>query len=313
MSGFSHTPVLVDEALDILVIGEGVYLDATLGGGGHAIKILEKLDRNGWLGNSSFVGIDQDIDALNFAKDRLKRFKKFATLFELNFSELATAVKAGSCKAILMDLGVSSYQIDTPDRGFSFQAKGHLDMRMSLSGSVSAKDIVNTYSEKHLAEIMYRFGQERKSRAIAKAIVAQRKKKAIETTDELKTLVLEVIGNLSPAIKAKSMARVFQALRIEVNQELDVLKKGLEAGFESLAKGGRLGVISYHSLEDRMVKRFFKELAEEDWGAKGLPIKKPLRPAKGRLITKKPISPSLVEIEKNRRARSAKFRVIEKL
>ncbi len=311
--GFKHTPVLLNEVIDALVLHEGVYVDATLGGGGHAEGFLKRLDEKGLLKDSVVLGIDQDAQAIAAAKARLACYEKHIEFFEQNFSGLDRVVQPNSCRVILMDLGVSSYQIDTPHRGFSFQKEGQLDMRMSLSCSLTAEDIVNTYSEQELADIIYQYGQERKSRIIAKRILRHRANRDITNTLELEAVVLEAIGAQSPVIRKKTLARVFQAIRIEVNREMEVLEKGLESGFQALLPGGRLGVISYHSLEDRMVKTFFKELAEADWGPKGLPIKEPLKPAKAKLVTRKPIVPSERELSENRRARSAKFRVIEKI
>jgi len=313
MQGFSHTPVLYDAVLNYLVIGPGIYVDATLGGGGHSLGFLKTLEKNGWLENSTLIGVDQDCEALQAAEVKLKTFGSYTSFYECNFSELGSVLQPNSCKGVLMDLGVSSYQIDTPGRGFSFQKSGALDMRMSLSGSLTAKDVVNSYSQQELANVIFQFGEERKSRVIAKAIVGFRANRPIETTGELQEIVMGSLGKTSPIIKKKTLARVFQSLRIEVNQEMAVLKEGLQAAYDSLGSCGRLGVISYHSLEDRMVKNFFKELAQEDWGPKGLPIREPINPAKVRLITKKPIVPSEQEIANNRRARSAKFRVIEKI
>jgi len=308
-----HKPVLLDEAIEHLVTGEGTYIDGTLGGGGHSEKILETLKKKNWLEGSMVVGIDRDSDAIEAASERLKRYKNFHAV-KSRFSELAEHAKEKQVKGILLDLGISSHQIDEGARGFSFQKSAPLDMRMNQAQSLSAYQVVNEYSEAELADVLWKYGEEKKSRLIAKRIVERRASTPIQTTDELASIVKMCV---SPNEQVKSLARVFQAIRIEVNNELGELEKALEESLKVLQSGGRIAVISYHSLEDRIVKEFFRKQSEDDWGfekgLKGVPLKEPLRRRTMKLITKKPIQPSEKEVEENSRARSAKLRVAEKL
>ena len=308
-----HTPVLIDETIEHLVTGEGTYIDGTLGGGGHSEKILETLEKKNWLESSIVIGIDRDSDAIEAASERLKRYKNFRAI-KSRFSELAEHAKEKAVKGILLDLGISSHQIDEGARGFSFQKSAPLDMRMNQAESLSAYQVVNEYSEAKLAEVLWKYGEEKKSRVIAKRIAERRVLAPIETTEELASIVKACVP---PNEQVKSLARVFQAIRIEVNNELGELGKALEESVRLLQSGGRIAVISYHSLEDRIVKEFFRKQSEDDWGfdkgLKGVPLKEPLRHRTMKLITKKPIQPSEKEVEENSRARSAKLRVAEKL
>ncbi len=308
-----HRPVLLNETIEYLITGEGAYIDGTLGGGGHSEKILEMLEKHNWLERSLVIGIDRDSDAIQVASERLKRYKNFRAV-KSRFSELAEHAKEKDVRGILLDLGISSHQIDEGARGFSFQKSARLDMRMNQAQSLSAYQVVNEYSEANLAEVLWKYGEEKKSRLIAKRIVERRVLRQIETTEELAEIVKSCVPYHE---QIKSLARVFQAIRIEVNDELGELEKALRQSISLLQSGGRIAVISYHSLEDRIVKDFFREQSEDDWGLdkglKGIPLKAPLRSCTIRLLTKKPILPSPKEIEENSRARSAKLRVAEKL
>jgi len=314
-----HLPVMVSEVTDLLARRPGIYIDGTLGGGGHAFSVMSALRRSGFENDSLLIGIDQDSFALEEAAGRLRPFASRVRLERGNFSEMAVIIERirlhEGCRlpvmGILLDLGVSSFQIDTPDRGFSYLRQGPLDMRMDPDGGWSAADIVNTAEESELAGIIYRYGEEKKSRAIARAIKARvREKGDFRETAELAAVVRSVVAGHDRQIK--SLSRVFQALRIAVNDELGVLESALEDGTACLAPSGRMGVMSYHSLEDRMVKRFFRDKSEDDWGPKGVGLREPLRSAGFKLVTRKSVVASDDEVRINPRARSARLRVIEK-
>ena len=314
-----HRPVMVREVVAQLVRREGIYVDGTLGGGGHSLSILEALREKGLEKGSLLVGIDQDRFAIEEAEKKLTPFRESARLVEGNFREIAAIVReAGDSErgakpvaGILLDLGVSSFQIDTPERGFSYSRRGPLDMRMASEGGVSASDIINGYEERDLADIFFRFGEERKSRGIAKAVCIWRREKGdITNTQDLAAIVKTVVKSNDQQIK--SLARVFQALRIAVNDELGALEEVLSDGAEMLGPLGRMAVISYHSLEDRMVKRFFRKAAEDDWGPKGVGLREPLKRSKFRVVTPRPEVAADDEVLRNPRARSAKLRVLEK-
>lgn len=300
--------MLLQEALGLLVTrDDGVYVDATLGGGGHAQALLERLQ------SAKLIGIDADLDALEHARPRLERFGKRVTLVNDNFRNLK-AVLAGqglqTTTGVLIDLGVSSFQLDEASKGFSFRSDEMLDMRMNRSQSLNAQAVLNSYEEKTLAEILWKFGEEQLSRRIARRISQQRNQTAIKTTGELAAIVESVVGQ---RFLTKSLARVFQAIRIEVNNELENLQRALSDAIGLLEKGGRLVVISYHSLEDRIVKQAFRSAS-----ATKIPSGHKLVPDQAispRLIilTKKPVEASAVEISNNLRARSAKLRAAEKL
>ncbi|NTW49889.1 MAG: 16S rRNA (cytosine(1402)-N(4))-methyltransferase RsmH [Chlorobiales bacterium] len=321
MTQFYHKPVLLQEAVAHLISGPGVYIDATLGGGGHSFQILKRLEETGQLASSLLIGIDKDKAAIQAAFERLKGFGKHVLLVEAGFAELETVVRSaqfdgapvGRIKGVLFDLGVSSHQIDRAERGFSFQKQGPLDMRMSVSAILSAREVINEYDEADLARVFFEYGEERHSRHIAKKIVEERRRKPIETTGELAEVIRKYTPGRNPVDQTKTLARVFQAVRIEVNGELAELSAALKKSYEMLESGGRIVVISYHSLEDRVVKTFFKENSEDDWGPKGVPLTEPLRRATMKLVTKKPLLPSEEETADNTRARSAKMRVAEKV
>ena len=295
-----HKPVLLNACLEGLALKKsGTYVDVTFGGGGHTKAILDAIGSGG-----KVIAFDQDADAVenSLDDDRL-------IFVHQNFSFLQRFLrfhKIDKVDGILADLGVSSHQIDTPERGFSTRFDGPLDMRMNSSGGVSAKGVVNTYTKEQLNDIFYQYGELTNSRKIALRIVDQRSQKPIETTLELK----EILSPLIPIkIKHKVMAQIFQALRIEVNQELEALKSLLEQSSEVIKRNGRLCVISYHSLEDRLVKRFIQhgcfdsEPVKDEFGHSHKPFKKV-----GQLAL-----PSETEIRKNKRARSAKLRIAEKI
>ncbi|MDP2207948.1 MAG: 16S rRNA (cytosine(1402)-N(4))-methyltransferase RsmH [Bacteroidota bacterium] len=306
MSYEYHTPVLVEKVLEYLITKpDGVYVDATLGGGGHSEKILERLLPTGVL-----IGIDADKDALDFSK---MRFGERVLLVQSNFSHLSQILSEHNLPKVdgfLFDLGISSRQIDSAQKGFSFSSDAKLDMRFDSRQELDAHYIVNSYSEEELSRIFWQFGEEKFSRRIAKKIVDSRTRKSIDTTLELAEIVKSVV---SGKFLNKSLARIFQAIRIEVNRELESLQSALKSALMHLNPAGRLVVISYHSLEDRIVKSFFREFStptrDITWKLTGIETTKPLI----RVLTKKPILPEETEIVQNPRSRSAKLRVAERL
>lgn len=288
-----HISVLLQEVLDFLEIQPGKqYIDATLGGGGHTTAILER--------GGNVLGIDVDEDALKFVRKKSEEDRRQGTLTVAsgNFQDIDTIARThgfNSVDGVLFDLGVSSYQLDTPEKGFSFQ-EGPLDMRMDTTLSVKAADLVNGLTNKELQELFIKYGEERYSRSIARHIEEYRKTKSIQTTSELAAIVREAVPNLPSRIHPAT--KVFQALRIAVNDELHVLEEALPKAYSLLRPSGRLVVISFHSLEDRIVKQAFQKFAEEK---------------NGRILTKKPVEAAEEEKNMNRRSRSAKLRVIERL
>ena len=304
-----HTPVLVVEALHYLeATREGIYVDGTLGGGGHSESIL-----NISSSSSRLIGFDVDKQALSFAKERLREFSQRVTYIHDDCSNMKQRLEEYSISAVdgvLLDLGISSYQIDTTGRGFSFQHEGRLDMRMNQEQRVDAATVINTYDEQRLAILFRKYGEERNSKRIARKIVEMRKQQPLETTQQLSSVVESVVGSYT---LQKSLARIFQAIRIEVNNELEHLRQALHSALESLRIGGRLVIISYHSLEDRIVKEFFvqESLTRIRSTTKLLPD----IPRQPRLtvLTRKPIRPTDDEISRNPRARSAKLRAAEKI
>ena len=306
---FNHTPVMLTECLEGLNIKpNGTYVDGTLGGAGHSSKILKQLD------GGKLIAIDKDDDALSYSKNKLKNFSQvqFVKSDFKNFKSIMENLGVEGVDGILLDLGVSSHQIDTPTRGFSYRFDGELDMRMDQTQGITAKDVVNTYSEADLARIIYTYGEESFSRQIAKQIVTTRKSQPITTTMELKELIEHVIPKKFQN-SGSVCKKTFQALRIEVNGELDGLDLVLKDMVEKLNHGGRLCVITFHSLEDRIVKNVFKELSTDCICDKSVPVCVCHHKAIGKLITKKPIEASKQELETNKRSSSAKLRIIEKL
>lgn len=303
---FNHISVLLNETIEALSIKpDGIYADGTAGGAGHSLEIAKKLK------GGKLYAFDRDPDAVKTATERLKGYN--AEVINSNFSEMKERLNnigVDKVDGILLDLGVSSYQLDTADRGFSYHREAPLDMRMSKSG-ISAFDMVNNFSENELADIFFRFGEEKFSRRIADRIVTARKEKAIETTTEL----AELIANAVPAKARRDghpARKCFQALRIAVNGELDALAVALDKCFELLNTDGVLAIITFHSLEDRMVKQRFKEYCTGCTCPPDFPVCVCGKTPKGRLLTRKAIEPTARELEKNPRSRSAKLRVIIK-
>ena len=302
-----HEPVLKEEALSFLVTAKkGIYLDGTLGGGGHSEAILKNINKSGRL-----IALDLDNDAIHFSRTRLKH-KNFL-VEQANFKNLGEVLKKLKIKrvhGILLDLGVSSYQIDTAEKGFSYRASGKLDMRMNSKQQLTAHEIANTFSEEKLCEIFKKYGEERRYRAISRVIIKEREKNVIETTTDLQEIISMVLPYQN---RVKSLSRIFQALRIAVNEELENLKAALESGLDYLTTGGRLVVISYHSLEDRIVKNFFKQESRRCVCPPDLPICVCGEPGRLKILTKRPIQPSKEEVQRNPRSRSARLRTAEML
>ena len=297
------------ETLTALLPSPGkLFLDGTIGGAGHSFALLEASSPDGRL-----IGLDRDEAALAAAAEKLKPFEGRFELHRSNYAELEEWAAAGSCDGVLLDLGVSSPQLDRAERGFSFQHEGPLDMRMDQRDPVTAADIVNTWPEEELANLIWELGDERASRRIAKAIHSRRAVKPFTTTKELADFIAGIIPRGGQKIHPAT--RVFQALRIEVNRELDALEQGLSAAMNVLKPGGRLAVITFHSLEDRMVKEFGREL-ERDYEFSGdvdLPEFRTPKPPQARWISRKAIAPDESEVKSNPRSRSAHLRVLEKL
>ncbi len=305
---FEHTPVLLEAVLTYLQPQPGgVYCDGTVGGGGHAAALLQQAQPGGRL-----LGIDADPAALRAAGARLtSQFPPQSfTLVHGNFGDitrLATAAGFATFDAILLDLGVSSHQLDTPERGFSFLADGPLDMRLDPTQGPSAADLVAELSEQELADLIFRYGEERMSRRIARRIVERRRQQPITTTAALAALVAQVLARPGPRERIHPATRTFQALRIAVNRELEQLEAVLPQAVALLRPGGRLAVISFHSLEDRIVKLFFR--AESGYGGSAALD----RPIRLQIITRKPVEATDAEIQANPRSRSAKLRVAERV
>ena len=309
MPDFVHKPVMVAEVLNALRPKDGgVYADGTLGGAGHAAAMLATSSPTGWL-----YGCDRDGAAIEIAKQRLSAFAGRFEIRRGNFSELADWVPAGSCDGVLLDLGVSSPQLDVAERGFSFQQDGPLDMRMDTRQPMTAAELVNTASEKELARIFWEYGDERDSRRFARAMVHDREFRKFETTRQL----AELIERLAPRYgkKAHPATRVFQALRIAVNDEIGSLNRGLEGALKILKPGGRLAVITFHSLEDRVVKNFGRARARDYTftGGVDVPELREPRTPEVKLISRKAILPGETELAENPRSRSAQLRVMEKI
>ena len=299
-----HIPVLLEEVQKYLRVKEGgLYIDCTLGGGGHARGILEQ--------GGSVVGIDRDPEAVDFAAKALQEYGDRFEAHASRFSHIETIAgsRAGSIDGVLMDLGVSSRMIDNAARGFSFQHNGPLLMTMGENDQ-TAIEVINTHEAKDLAELFRRYGEERYAKIIADSIVKIRSLREITTTTELADIIEDAVGKRKPQ---KSKARVFQALRIYVNDELGELRKGLAGALDVMREGGRLLVIAYHSLEDRIVKRCMREEADPCLCPKDLPECRCGRTPRLKLVTNKIITPSEEEVERNVRARSAKMRVAEKI
>ncbi|MCJ7499318.1 16S rRNA (cytosine(1402)-N(4))-methyltransferase RsmH [bacterium] len=304
-----HVPVLLEEVLEGLAIRQGgVYLDGTIGWGGHTSRILQMYE------DTRVIGLDHDAAALEAVSRKLANFGDRVLLFHSDFRQLDKVLDeagVGLVDGALMDLGVSSMQLEDADRGFSFAQDGPLDMRMNPDSGVAASEIVNTWAQTDLANLFFKYGEEKRSRAIAAAIVRTRETSPIESTLQLADLISSVPGmgrvrNIHPA------TRTFQALRIEVNDELDAVRQVIPTGVERLTPGGRLVIISFHSLEDRIVKRSFRELESPCRCPKEFPECRCGKVSAGRVVTRRPLVPTEAEIKTNPRSRSAKLRVFEK-
>lgn len=309
---FSHYSVMLHECIDALDIKpDGIYVDGTTGGGGHSYEIASRLSPCGRL-----ICIDQDSDALAAAGKRLSPFSDRVTFVKSNFSDVARVLDDLGIEKIdglLLDLGVSSYQLDTPERGFSYNSDAPLDMRMDKDASLSAYEVVNTYSESELRRILFDFGEESFAPKIASAIVSYRQEKNIETTFELTNIIKSVMPKKLLAVGHHPAKKTFQAIRIEVNSELSVIAPAIESAVERLSPGGRLAIITFHSLEDRCVKQAFAKCAQGCTCPPDFPICVCGNKPKIALVSKKPILPSKEELEANHRSHSAKLRVAQKL
>lgn len=308
---FVHQSILLEECLDFLNIKpDGVYVDGTLGGGGHAYHIASRLTSGGRL-----IGIDQDADAIHAACERLKEFQQVVTV-RSNYSEIQQILSELGIEkvdGILLDLGVSSYQLDTPERGFTYREEdAPLDMRMDQRQTTTAKEIINTYRESELYRMIRDYGEEKFAKNIAKHIVAERQKKPIETAGELTEIIRHAIPMKVRATRGHPAKQTFQAIRIELNRELEVLKNTLDTMIELLYPTGRLCIITFHSLEDRIVKTGFKNSENPCICPPDFPVCVCGRKSKGRVITRKPIFPSQQEQKENPRSKSAKLRVFER-
>ena len=308
---FHHISVLLKECIENLNIKpDGIYIDGTMGGGGHSLAICQKLT------TGKLIAIDQDLQAHKAAKETLKQHLQKVTFVHDNFVNIKSILQQlgiDKVDGILLDIGVSSYQLDESERGFSYQNNAALDMRMDNTNNFSAYDVVNTYSEQQLYQVIWKYGEERWAKRIAKFIIEQRKQKAIETTTEFVECIKKAVPKGARKDGPHPAKRTFQAIRIEVNKELEVLEKAIMDATEQLNPGGRLCIITFHSLEDRIVKNAFRLQQNPCTCPKEFPVcicgKKPM----GKVITKKAILPSQQELEQNHRSRSAKLRVLERI
>lgn len=307
---FHHISVLLNECIESLNIKpDGIYVDGTLGGAGHSYEICKRLT------TGRLIGIDQDMNAINAATKRLEEFKDKVTLVHSNFSNIKKVFEdLGIEKAdgFLLDIGVSSHQLDEAERGFSYMQDAPLDMRMDTSRSLSAYEVVNEYSEKELNDIIFEYGEERWAKRIAEFIVAERKVKPITTTYELVDVIKKAVPKGARKDGPHPAKRTFQAIRIEVNGELDVLKTAINDMTDLLNPKGRLAIITFHSLEDRIVKNEFRKQENPCTCPREFPVCMCNKVSKGKVITRKPILPSEEELLENHRARSAKLRVFER-
>lgn len=308
---FEHKSVLLMETIDSLAIRpDGVYVDGTLGGGGHALEVCRRLGEKGRL-----IGIDQDADAIRAATERLLPFQENVTIVRNNYENIAEVLAElgiGKVDGIYLDLGVSSYQLDTAERGFTYREDAPLDMRMDQRNSQTAADIVNTYSESDLYRIIRDYGEDRFAKNIAKHIVRNRQDKPFETTGELIETIKAAIPAKIRATGGHPAKRTFQAIRIELNHELDVLNRSIDTMIDLLNPGGRLSIITFHSLEDRIVKTRFRTNENPCICPPGFPVCMCGKKSKGVVVTRKPIVPTEDEIENNKRAKSSKLRVFER-
>ncbi|ROR30736.1 16S rRNA (cytosine1402-N4)-methyltransferase [Mobilisporobacter senegalensis] len=308
---FQHKSVLLEETIENLNIKEnGIYVDGTLGGAGHAYEVCKRLGENG-----RFIGIDQDSAAIEASSEKLADFKDKVTIVRSNYSDMKQVLyNLGIDKVdgIVLDLGVSSYQLDTLERGFSYKANAPLDMRMDTRNDMTAKDIVNQYSEYDLYRIIRDYGEDKFAKNIAKHIVRVRNEKEIETTDELTEAIKAAIPMKLRMATGHPAKKTFQAIRIELNKELEVLNNTLNDMVDLLSDKGRICIITFHSLEDRIVKSIFRNLEDPCTCPPGFPVCVCGKVSKGKAITKKPIIPSEEEMINNKRSKSSKLRVFER-
>ncbi len=312
---FKHKSVLLTEAIESLNIKpDGIYVDGTLGGGGHAYQVCKRLSEKG-----RFIGIDQDDDALAAAGERLKVFEGKVNINRVksnycNIKEVLEELEVYRVDGILLDIGVSSYQIDTADRGFSYkEGNAPLDMRMDKTSSFSAMNVVNEYSEMELFRIIRDYGEEKFAKNIARHIVAARQKNKIKTTGELTEIIKASIPAKIRMAGGHPAKKTFQAIRIEVNKELEVLENSIDTMIDLLNDRGRLSIITFHSLEDRIVKNKFRKNKNPCTCPKNFPVCVCGNKSKGKVITRKPIVPGEDEVEENKRAKSSKLRVFERI
>lgn len=307
---FEHKSVLLYETVDSLNIRpDGIYVDGTLGGGGHAFEVLKRLGPEGRL-----IGIDQDADAIRAATERLEQFKDKVTIVRSNYRnirEVLSDLGIEKVDGIYLDLGVSSYQLDTAERGFTYRENAPLDMRMDQRNEKTAADIVNDYSEMELYRIIRDYGEDRFAKNIAKHIVKAREVQRIETTDQLVEIIKAAIPAKIRAEGGHPAKRTFQAIRIELNHELDVLNDSIDTMIDLLKPGGRLSIITFHSLEDRIVKTRFRTNETPCICPPDFPVCVCGKKSKGQVITRKPIVPTDEELEENKRSKSSKLRVFE--
>ncbi|MCJ7835949.1 16S rRNA (cytosine(1402)-N(4))-methyltransferase RsmH [Cuneatibacter sp. NSJ-177] len=308
---FHHTSVLLEPSLDHLAVRpDGIYVDGTLGGGGHSFHIAERLASGGRL-----IGIDRDEEAIRAASERLSPYRDRVTIVKDNYGnirDVLNSLEIPGVDGILLDLGVSSHQLDTAERGFSYMADAPLDMRMDQEEQKTARDIVNEYSEEELYRMIRDYGEDRFARSIARRITKEREQEPIETTGQLVHLIEQAIPRKVQKTGGHPAKRTFQALRIELNRELTILDEVIETMIDCLNPGGRLCIITFHSLEDRIVKGRFRTAEDPCICPKNFPVCVCGRKSKGRVVTRKPVLPGEQEMEENPRAKSAKLRVFEK-
>ncbi len=309
--GFEHVSVLLNETIDGLAIKEnGIYVDGTLGGGGHAFHVAKKLGEQG-----RFIGIDQDGDAIKAATERLASFADKVTIVRSNyeqFNDVLDNLGIDKVDGIMLDLGVSSYQLDTIERGFTYKEDTPLDMRMDSRNNMTAKDILNEYSEQQLFRVIRDYGEDKFAKNIAKHIVKYRESKPLETTGELVEIIKAAIPAKVRAVGGHPAKRTFQAIRVELNRELEVLENSIDSMIDRLNPGGRLCIITFNSLEDRIVKVKFRNNENPCECPSHFPVCVCGKKSKGKVISRKPILPTDEEIEENKRSKSAKLRVFER-
>ena len=308
---FKHKSVLLQETIDNLKVKpDGIYVDGTLGGAGHALEVCKLLTATG-----RFIGIDQDAAAIEAAAGRLRDYQQITTIIRSNYCSMVREIQNLGIRevdGIVLDLGVSSYQLDTKERGFTYREDVPLDMRMDQRQDKTARDIVNGYSEKDLYRIIRDYGEDKFAKNIAKHIVKARQEAPIDTTGELAEVVKRAIPMKIRAVGGHPAKRTFQAIRIELNQELDVLRDSLDGMIDLLSDGGRICIITFHSLEDRIVKTIFRRNENPCTCPSHFPVCVCGKVSKGRIITRRPILPSEEEMEVNKRSKSAKLRVFER-